>query len=321
MATDFLTFACGFNPTAPVKQVDPPGSLTQWLAGNARGERIVAVNHDWSLFRPPRALLPPNAALAYRLLDAQGYDSLLLKRYRQLAQAAQGGNDPSPPENGNLVFFKQADATTAALVAARWVLSPTPTVSPGLVSGPTLDGVNLAELRPAVPVARFVGKTIRADDRRALEEMPALATSDPRAFAHTAWLPSGTSVPLPAAAGEGAASWRIAGPGRREIQVQSAAGGLLLVAENYDPGWQATWQPASGSPVPLGVPVRVLRANVTFQAIQVPGGAGSLHLRYEPASFRAGLFLSLLGLAALAGAGAARRAVRENGAGSSQPRR
>src|SRR5262249_13539672 len=109
VVVDFAGFSCSYNPVAPESLIYPPGDLTRWLATNAPGERLVAVNRGWSLYQAPRALLPPNAALAYRQLDAQGYDSLFLARYKRLAKAAQG-EEPSPQENGNIVFFKRVDA-------------------------------------------------------------------------------------------------------------------------------------------------------------------------------------------------------------------
>ncbi len=58
----------------------------------------------------------------------------------------------------------------------------------------------------------------------------------------------------------------------------------------YYPGWEATVD---------GTPTRILRADYAFLAVPLPAGATSVVLAYRPATFRAGLALSALGLVAL----------------------
>jgi uncharacterized membrane protein YfhO len=72
--------------------------------------------------------------------------------------------------------------------------------------------------------------------------------------------------------------------------------GLLVLSDSYYPGWRA-WAD--------GEPADIHRVNYGFRGIVVPAGRHTVEMRYEPASFRVGLFVSLLGLAALVGAGAA----------------
>ena len=84
--------------------------------------------------------------------------------------------------------------------------------------------------------------------------------------------------------------------------------GLLVVAEAYDPGWKAS---VDGRPV-KPVPVEHLLTGVTM-----PAGARKVELVYAPASFRSGLFGSLLALAVLCGALVPRR---RHGQGSASNR-
>jgi hypothetical protein len=75
---------------------------------------------------------------------------------------------------------------------------------------------------------------------------------------------------------------------RRSFNGKFPQSGFLAFNESYTPGWHA-W--LDGAPVPL------LRAYGLFMAVAVPEGTHQVEFRYEPASFRPGLFLSLLALA------------------------
>jgi len=66
--------------------------------------------------------------------------------------------------------------------------------------------------------------------------------------------------------------------------------GFIAFNETYAPGWHA-W--VDGSPQPI------LRAYGLFMAVAVEAGSHQVEFRYEPSSFRLGLFISLLSLAVL----------------------
>jgi hypothetical protein len=70
---------------------------------------------------PGHAVLPPNALTVYGLRDAAGYDSLFPGVYKQRVREAGDGLDPSPPENGNIVFIKSA--AIAQRLGARYVVT------------------------------------------------------------------------------------------------------------------------------------------------------------------------------------------------------
>ncbi len=78
-------------------------------------------------------------------------------------------------------------------------------------------------------------------------------------------------------------------------RVRTAHAALLVVSDAYYPGWQAE---VDGRAAP------VLRANLMFRAVPVPAGEHEVTMRYAPASWRAGLIISvatcILLLAALA---------------------
>jgi hypothetical protein len=69
-----------------------------------------------------------------------------------------------------------------------------------------------------------------------------------------------------------------------DFQVQSPGPALALVAQSYYHDWHAK---IDGHPAPL------LRANVAFQAVQVPGGRHEVHLYYEDRAFVIGAAISI----------------------------
>ncbi len=145
---DLLVWGAGYNPSSPPGAVYPvtPGIL--WLQTHARDALIAPLNRDWSLGGlgdegPRQAALPPNALSVYALHDAGGYDSLFPGAYKQRVREAGGGEDPSPPENGNIVFIKTVE--TAVRLGARYLVTapgvPDLAASPGNAAGPPLRRV------------------------------------------------------------------------------------------------------------------------------------------------------------------------------------
>ena len=127
-AGDLLVWGNGYNPTAPAAQVYPVTPGIAFLQVNGKDALIAPLNRGWSLGllqkrAPQGAVLPPNALTVYGLHDMGGYDSLFPGTTKAQVRDAGNGEDPSPPENGNMVFIKRAE-TAVALGARFLVLSP-----------------------------------------------------------------------------------------------------------------------------------------------------------------------------------------------------
>ena len=68
--------------------------------------RIAVVNDAWDLLVAPPALMPPNLAALSGLHELSGYDSLTSRDAVEMLRGVNGGTDPAPPANGNLMFVK-----------------------------------------------------------------------------------------------------------------------------------------------------------------------------------------------------------------------
>ena len=74
-------------------------------------------------------------------------------------------------------------------------------------------------------------------------------------------------------------------PGEITVDLSEAPGGWAVVLESLVPGWRARVN---------GVSTRIVPAQLAFMAVEVQGDSQSLRLAYQPASFRLGLFLSVV---------------------------
>jgi hypothetical protein len=102
-------------------------------------------------------------------------------------------------------------------------------------------------------------------------------------------------------------------PNRLAVELESEGGGLLLISENWMPGWQvigADCGPQAAAcdelqPLVAGLQFFTpYRANLSFVGLVVPAGPVRFELRYWPASVRNGLWISgttllLLGIIAI----------------------
>jgi uncharacterized membrane protein YhaH (DUF805 family) len=121
-AVDLLVWGTGYNPSVSPALVYPVTPGIAYLQANGKDARIAVINRSWTLGAvPPRgAALPPNALTVFELHDVGGYDSLFPGDAKQQAKEAGGGEDPSPPANGNIVFVKRIE--TAVNLGARFVV-------------------------------------------------------------------------------------------------------------------------------------------------------------------------------------------------------
>jgi hypothetical protein len=71
---------------------------------------------------------------------------------------------------------------------------------------------------------------------------------------------------------------------RVTLQVQHSSAGLLLLRDTYYPGWRAFVD---------GMETEIFRANYVQRAVHIPEGEHLVQFRYEPLSYKLGLFLTL----------------------------
>lgn len=104
---ELLLLGHGTNLTAEPSRVYARTALTNELRALPPSERVLALTDDWSFGRSPTAVLPPNAAMVFGIRDIQGYDSLFAAHTKSYLMRANGGRQPCPAINGNMVLLGQ----------------------------------------------------------------------------------------------------------------------------------------------------------------------------------------------------------------------
>ena len=288
-----------YNLTADPAMAYPSTPLTQGLQ-KTQG-RVATVNRNWTLDEIPRALLPPNAAIAYGWRDVQAYDSLLLGHSRAYLDAvARPEESASPPLNGNILFVKHVDSPLFPLVAARYVVSQRPLARAGLLPAPDFPPgpPYVYEDRLALPEAFTVSNWFTAEDGPGLERLRGIGSSG---LSSVALVAPGADQPAPNPDTAGVSRGVPAELVRHDAQhlttrISAAEPTLLVLAESFAPGWTAILHRSGEAPRRLSIQ----RVNTAFQGVFVPAGPATVEWTYQPQPFRVGLFIGLAALAALA---------------------
>ncbi len=212
-------------------------------------------------------LWQPDAAALHGLQDVGGIANPLMLADWQALWSALGGRQTALYDMLNVGYVLVRDGTP--LPEGKFELALD-------AAGP----LALYRNRTAYPRAWLVHEAQSVDNEtQALAALQA-ATFDP---SQQAILLADKPLPILAAAtGPEVVTVTHYGSNQIELAVEASAPALLMLSENWYPGWQATVN---------GVPVDVLRANSALRAIPVPNGIAAVRLRFAPIGWRLGLGL------------------------------
>lgn len=287
---DLLSFGANYNSTCLPTEVYPRTELTDFLSSRSGFARVMPLNDRWSTREFPSAVLPPNSTSVYGLYDVSGYDSLYPLRYKTLLDTASG-QESCPPENGNMVFARDDSSAVYNLLGVRWYISRTPL---SRKNGRKIDDCYVYRNENAFPRA-FVANSIEyGDDSEILRRISTgredlrktvLISPDDRDRVNP-WGSDGSSV----GAVKGSAAIVRVTCNTVTIKVDTDGAGVLVLTDQYFPGWKAQVD---------GAEVAVTRADYDFRAVPVSAGRHTVIFSYEPESFRKGLLAAWLGFIAL----------------------
>jgi hypothetical protein len=266
----------------------PPTRQTAFLQSQTGIFRIFGVAPD---------VLAPNLAGAYGLEDIRGYHSLFTERYARLARLADGKD------------FREGAAGSAVLrpyfsssYNRRRILNMLNVRY--LVADPQFEGIErweplelvhqsdegrIYENLDALPRAWLVydAESIATDDAQ-LERM-AQPDFDP---ARLVILDAAAPPVGPATAAQPPVV--VYQPNQVLIAARTDAPAILVLADNYYPGWRVTVN---------GEPTELYRANYTLRGVWLPPGDHSVIFSYQPPAWQIGGAISGLALIFVLGAG------------------
>jgi hypothetical protein len=258
-AIDLFWTNIGVNPTSRHDQVYPETQGIAYLRDHVGHERILPINQRWSLFASSNVVipdvLPPNAATVFGLRDVQGYDSLFSGKYKAYANTFARPNrigrlDASPIEVGNIVFFQRANAPGVPETAAAYVIA-VPFDTPGFPTG-------------AVPSATPV------------------YTDDPGMVVYEVSNHEGRARLSPKASGS-TVNWIEDSATRVTVDAVTPVECEFSLMDESIPGWRLKVDRRS-------VPIVVSSAVPIGRSTSISPGRHRIEFRYEPASFRVGLY-------------------------------
>jgi hypothetical protein len=272
-------------------RVFSPGSSLLHMA-------VFTAAHGWSGNLQPylahREFLQPDSNLLHGLATVDGYAGIAPRWTVDLIgdHNRQGilGRLYGMDKDG----FRAADAffDWMEALSVRWVILPFRVSSDRMQRVGSAPPGEVYRLPGALPRARVVARARMAPSMEELWRLITAGRIDPRrevVLQDPSDEPFVRSLTGKALDGSPDGDARIVVDRSTEVVVEATAprGGLLLLADTFYPGWEATVD---------GHPARILRANIAHRAVVLSPGAHHVTFRFHSRSVTRGLLLSGLGL-------------------------
>lgn len=152
------------------------------------------------------------------------------------------------------------------------------------VDGVYLENGDKAPLDAVIARAWFVDSACWHENTA--EVITAITNADWQPMAQVHLLGAGDCPPAVEANAETATVELVAEqPNSLTLDVQTEAGGYLVVADTYYPGWIAMID---------SEPARIEQANLSFRAVQIPSGAHQVRFEYQPGWMLPGALVSVV---------------------------
>jgi hypothetical protein len=276
---------------------------------------VFQTSRGWSgnlgLYYSHRELLQPNSNLLHGISTLDGYAGIaprwtvdLIGDHNRLGLLDRLYGVDAGGLRANPVLFDWLEA-----LSVRWIIIRGTVISDRAQLVGDADGTRLYRLSGALPRARIVQRARIVPSMDELYRLSAAGQLDPRreVLLHDPAAAQIVASLEPAAAdGEGVGSARIVVDRATNVVVEANAprGGLLVLADTFYPGWQAT---VDGREAPI------LRANIAQRAVALTPGTHRVAFAFRPRVVAVGLGLTALGIALLLGAASLLYLSRTNG--------
>lgn len=279
LLVDLFWNARQYDRSYEASRIFPRTEITDTIASLPKG-RVLTVPSDLesnrrvsSRDREDKIIAPPNTLLPYRISTVSGKNQQFPRWYREYASLIE------PQKNLSHVVFDEAHSRFFDMLNVRYILTNARNQLEGYDLLHSAEGLSLYENRLALNRAFFAEKVVNASS--AAEALDLLRVDGgPTA---TAVLERGSVAPQIAAVGS--ASIVKDQRNRVVVETDSSGDGLLVLSDNFYPGWTASVD---------GQRVEVLRANRTMRAVAVSAGKHVVTFAFRPRSFVISVWLSVL---------------------------
>jgi Bacterial membrane protein YfhO len=295
VVVDLMRAGIGYNPSIPEEHADYPVTGALRHLADRTPARFAGAGDD----------VPHNLpALWMRLHDARGYDLPILERYNKLWRREVSPEYPDLTSTFVSLFLQVPRIDERRLRTLR-LLGVTDLLVPPQGSATEPEGLDTPGLRPVYEgadarVLRVEGalpRTFVAGAQQTVDGGDAAldAVTSPELDARNVVVTEKRLPGVPESDAGPAGSARIVSyePDRVVIDARLDRRGVVVLGDNWFPGWQATVD---------GRPVDIERVDYVLRGTVVDRGRHKIEYRYQPASWRIGWIVSLLTLLALVGA-------------------
>jgi Bacterial membrane protein YfhO len=296
VVVDLFRAGMGQNPAIPAKYAAQPATGAIRYLQSQRPARFVATQD-----------FPQNViGMRYQVLDGRGYDFPIMSRYDRLWRREISPEYPSQVGSALADITLTLPKVTEPRLRALRLLGVTDLMQTTTAFGQPLPVLRLPGLRlvyngsdarvyhldGALPRVVVAGAQQTVGGGEAALNAVTRPGFDARAVAVTEHRLAGLPEVGAAGVAESAGNAKITSYQPETVTVRASATrtGLVVLNDNYYPGWNAT---IDGHRVP------VQQVDYTFRGVRIPPGTHTVTFRYEPLSWTIGWIVSLASLAAL----------------------
>ena len=274
-----------FEPTVQEVRFETQG--IKFLQSDKGVFRIIQILDDAVPGKPrERLILMPNLSILYGLESAEGYDPLFIGRYQTFFRNFQSDYDKD-----NAIILAGPEGNFSYEVAdflnvKYFITSKEKTLREKLPFVMEDEKIKIYKNPTYLPRAYIVHKVKVI---RNAAEILSFLKSDQMDFRRNVVLEEEPQPFVKMTDGKSNIIDEVIlnnyEPNKIELTVKAAKNGFLILSNNHYPGWEALLN---------GKPVKIYRANYTFQSIQIPQGVHEVNFLFRPKSALIGVFLSSL---------------------------
>jgi hypothetical protein len=308
VAVDLFRAGMGYNPAIPADRAEQPLTGALRYLADRKPERFAAVGN-----------VPQNViSMRFHIQDARGYDPPILTRYNKLWRREVSPEYPDLTSTLISLFLQvpsidERRLRTLRLLGVTHLLAPPESAetppegldTPGLSRVYNGPDAQVFHVDGALPRAFVAGAQQTVDGGEAALDAVTSPSLDAQNVVVTERRLAGVTEASQSSRGSGGASPRLSSarivryePDRVTIDANLTRPGIVVLGDNWYPGWKAK---VDGRSVDVDRVDYVLRGTVAGR------GHHRIEYSYAPASWRIGWIISLLSLLALVAAVALER--------------
>lgn len=269
LVIDLFSFGRNYNPAIPRQLEYPPHDAIEFLRKQPGLFRVLALD----------GAFPPNTNILFGLHEVRGYNALETESYKRFLAAT--GDYPQPVAHFKTLYFSNFRSKLVDLLNVKYLISDRELRDPKLTPvWADSSGVRIYENLSVMPRAFMIYHAQVFRDEGDVDTALRDPRFNPSVVALLDKAHPGLLGPVDPAPLVQVTDYT---PEQVVVDVSSRFSGLLILADAWFPGWEATVD---------GLHTKILRANLLLRAVPTPAGHHQVIFRYNPLTFRLGLITS-----------------------------